>query len=109
METIPQTPASPAIESDNSALSVERRRRIVELAVADGSVRVCVLSQRFGVSEVTIRADLRALAAEGALIRTRGGAIAQSEPGLSVAFGQRTLHNHAQKQRIGRAAAAMVQ
>lgn len=108
METLPEhLPASVPLESDNSQLSVERRRRIVELAVAEGSVRVFALSQRFGVSEVTIRADLRALAADGALIRTRGGAIAPSET-LSTAFSLRALHNHAQKQGIGRAAAALV-
>src|ERR1700733_15328248 len=107
METAPPHPPSPDLESDDSPLSMERRRRIVELAVAEGSVRVLALSQRFGVSEVTIRADLRALAADGALVRTRGGAIAQTET-LSTAFGLRAHHNHGQKQRIGRAAAALV-
>jgi DeoR family transcriptional regulator of aga operon len=108
MDDLPRHPSqSLTDESDNPQLSVERRRRIVELAVAEGSVRVGALSQRFGVSEVTIRADLRALAADGALLRTRGGAIAQTET-LSTAFGLRAHYNHAQKQLIGRAAAALV-
>src|ERR1700726_1729270 len=108
MKAPPAPLSEPEVEGDASPLAIERRRRIVELAVAHGSVRVGALGQLFGVSEVTIRTDLRQLAAEGLLVRTRGGAIAQTQTGLSIAFGQRAQHSQSEKPRIGRAAAAMV-
>ena len=54
----------------------ERRRAIAELVQAQGRATVAELRQRFGVSEVTIRADLQALAEQKLLVRTHGGAVA---------------------------------
>jgi DeoR family transcriptional regulator of aga operon len=68
---------------------------------------VAELSERFKTSLVTIRADLAALAADGALVRTRGGALPlrdEEEVPLNV---KQTLHQE-QKQRIAAAAAAMI-
>lgn len=41
--------------------SFERRNKIVEMVNMQGSVLVLDLSNLFGISEVTIRADLRLL------------------------------------------------
>ena len=54
----------------------ERRERIAAQLAADGVATVAELSRRFGVSEVTIRADLRALESARLVRRTRGGAVA---------------------------------
>ena len=53
----------------------ERRKRIVEWVNDNGHTRVETLASQFNASEVTIRKDLTALAAQGALIRQFGGAV----------------------------------
>jgi predicted ArsR family transcriptional regulator len=45
--------------------SFERRNKIVDLVNAQGSVMVLDLSNMFGISEVTIRTDLRLLEEKG--------------------------------------------
>jgi DeoR family galactitol utilization operon repressor len=54
--------------------SFERRNKIVDLVQQNGSILVSDLSNSFGISEVTIRADLRLLEEKGLLIRFHGGA-----------------------------------
>ena len=67
----------------------ERRKRIVEWVNDNGHTRVETLASQFNASEVTIRKDLTALAAQGALIRQFGGAVpavssvASSIPGFT--------------------------
>lgn len=90
-------------------LPAERHRRIQELLRERRVVRVSVLSESMGVSEVTIRRDLEALERRGLLERTHGGAVAthwmRSEPGYLEAISSNTD----EKRAIGRAAAAMVE
>jgi DeoR family transcriptional regulator, aga operon transcriptional repressor len=52
-----------------------RREKIASMLRSAGSVQVPVLAERFGVSEVTIRNDLKFLDDLGVSIRTYGGAI----------------------------------
>lgn len=54
--------------------SFERRNKIVDLVNAQGSVMVLDLSNMFGISEVTIRTDLRLLEEKGLVTRFHGGA-----------------------------------
>lgn len=85
----------------------ERRQAIVAAIEEAGELSVAELSARFGVSEVTIRGDLKALSAQGLLQRTRGGALAPHVlPELS--FDVRQQQRSAEKARIGRAAAALI-
>lgn len=73
-----------------------------------GRVAVAELSQQYGVSEVTIRADLQTLADGGLVVRTHGGAIASGsglyELSLTKRLGQQVL----QKSHIAAAAARLV-
>ena len=89
-------------------LSEERRRKILELIEKDGRVTVTGLVQRLGVSSVTARADLDMLAGNGALVRSHGGAVRLLNPvhDYPVSF-KKTLH-HAEKVRIGQAAARLL-
>jgi DeoR family transcriptional regulator, aga operon transcriptional repressor len=52
----------------------QRRREILQRLLSDGHVRASDLSDRFGVNGSTIRRDLEALAQDGYLHRTHGGA-----------------------------------
>jgi len=88
----------------------ERRQRILQLLREQGRVMVAELSRQFGVSEVTVRGDLQALASEGKLIRTHGGAVpvpaVSSEEDLRLESRQR--QHPQEKSVIGAAAADLV-
>lgn len=73
-----------------------------------GRASVTELSQQFGVSEVTIRADLQALTERNLIVRTHGGAIAAPRGPNELSLATRRQQQVAEKSRIGVAAAAMV-
>ena len=67
------------------------------------------LSQKFGVSEVTVRSDLQVLTQQGKILRTHGGAV-PAAPGLEDLRLERRRHQHPQeKGHIGAAAARMIE
>ncbi len=86
----------------------ERRRRIMELLDSQERVTVEELVGRFSVSAVTIRGDLDALAEAGLLIRSHGGALKRDESADDVPIAVKETQNHAEKVRIGQAAAQMI-
>lgn len=63
---------------DGEELPLERRQIILKRLQRDGKVLAADLSVEFGVSEDTIRRDLRDLASSGALLRVHGGALPRS-------------------------------
>jgi DeoR/GlpR family transcriptional regulator of sugar metabolism len=75
----------------------------------EGRVSVADLSQRLSFSSATIRSDLEALATQGLLLRTHGGAIASDRSDQELSFDVRRRLHADQKKRIGAAAAAMVE
>ncbi len=86
----------------------ERRQAIIRALEDAGQLSVVALSERFDVSEVTIRADLQALSDQGLIQRVRGGAMIVSVlPDLS--YEVRMQLNAAQKAKIGQMAASMVE
>jgi len=56
-------------------LSSQRKQQILAILAAEKQVMSSELSQRFNVSEDSVRRDLRELAAEGLLQRVHGGAL----------------------------------
>ena len=86
----------------------ERRQSILELVDQTGRVTVAELGQRFGVSDVTIRSDLQALADRKFLLRTHGGAVPAATGAAEMAFALRRQRKVREKQRIGQAGAALV-
>jgi DeoR/GlpR family transcriptional regulator of sugar metabolism len=91
-----------------AAFAGERQREIARLVDEQGRARVTELAERFGVSAVTIRKDLEALAEADRIIRTHGGAIAaRMRPG-DIAFDVRDRQQRAEKEAIAVAAAAHV-
>jgi DeoR/GlpR family transcriptional regulator of sugar metabolism len=89
-------------------LREERQSRILQEVQAHRQATAVELSQIFGVSEITIRRDLREMADEGLVRRTHGGAVtvqsSQSEPPVL----QRMTYNQEYKKNIGRVAAGLV-
>jgi DeoR family galactitol utilization operon repressor len=83
---------------------VDRKRTILKLLSERGSLSVSLLSRELGVSEVTVRSDLKELEEQGYLVRSRGGAY----PALHQSIVERQQLNIAAKTRIARAAAALV-
>ena len=86
----------------------ERRQEILKRVSRDGRASVAELSQELGVSEVTIRVDLQALADRKLIIRTHGGAIPTGGAMYELALAMRRERQVQEKSRIGQAAAAMV-
>ncbi|WP_175907530.1 MULTISPECIES: DeoR/GlpR family DNA-binding transcription regulator [Burkholderia] len=87
-------------------LTTQRKKAILDALARDGQVLAVELSAQFGVSEDTIRRDLRELAAEGLLQRVHGGALPAS-PAVAP-FAQREALETAEKRRIARRAAQMI-
>lgn len=87
----------------------ERRRLIVDLVELQGRATVEELATRFGTSTVTIRADLDALARSSAIARSHGGALPVASATNDTPLNIKETRWHAQKLRIGHAAAKMIQ
>ena len=81
----------------------ERFGRILELLAGDGSVAVGDLARDLGVSEATIRRDLRALDEQRLLARSHGGAVAQGTL-YELPVRYRTGRQREEKRQIARAA-----
>ena len=96
-----EAPAHPRLRKD------ERRAQIVLELRLRPHVRIGELAAQFGVSSETVRRDVEALAAEGLVSRSHGGATARAHghyPGLD----ERSTARVPERERIGRRAAALV-
>ena len=91
-------------------LSETRRLSIVNLLAHDltKAVSVAELSERLGVSEMTIRRDLDWLARRSLATRVHGGAVAFQGPEIEKAFSDRLGDSRPQKKSVGWAAAQLV-
>ncbi|MER3482713.1 MAG: DeoR family transcriptional regulator, partial [Meiothermus sp.] len=88
-------------------LTQQRKQHILETLRRDGQIVAKSLSRELGLSEDTIRRDLRELAAKGLLQRVHGGALPAS-PAMVDFAGRQRLAPEA-KTAIGKAAAKLVQ
>src|SRR6185369_16674427 len=89
-------------------LAHERKKRILEVVGSEGRAVASELSQKFGVSEDTIRRDLRELAGEGLLHRVHGGALPLPKAPIPIAYHARAEQSPAAKSAIGRAASELL-
>jgi DeoR/GlpR family transcriptional regulator of sugar metabolism len=90
-------------------IPAERQHRIQRFAEESGIVSVADLGALLGVSEITVRRDLAVLERRGILERTRGGAICTHQKRVETLFSEKGLNRRAEKQAIGRAAAALIE
>ena len=89
-------------------MKVARRREAMLQAVLSGMTDVSALCEHFGMSEATVRRDLRALADEGLILRTYGGAASVSVHAPEESLEERRHSFQAEKDAIGLAAARHV-
>lgn len=90
-------------------LAQQRQAAILGRVRATGGVRVSELAGEYGVSDMTIRRDLEALADRGLLAKVHGGATTVSpgsahEPG----FAAKSVRQQAEKQAVAVRAASLV-
>lgn len=89
---------------------LKRQTKILETLAKEGEVSVTKLSEILGVSEVTVRTDLKRLAKEGRVLRTHGKAqLLEERVKQEVNFQQRKAQNLEKKRLIGIAAARLVE
>jgi len=88
-------------------LSGQRKQAIIALLASEKQVQSRDLSQRFGVSEDSVRRDLREMAAEGLLQRVHGGALPVSA--ALAGFETRKSVQTDSKRAIAQKAVALIQ
>lgn len=88
-------------------LTSQRKKLILEKLALSGQVQSRQLSEDFGVSEDTVRRDLRELAAEGQLQRVHGGALPASA--ATATFGERKTLQLDSKRAVARKGASLIE
>ncbi|MEV7872247.1 DeoR/GlpR family DNA-binding transcription regulator [Streptomyces sp. NPDC088124] len=86
----------------------ERHTALLELLTERHQVEVEAVAAELGVSVATVRRDLDHLAEQQLLTRTRGGAVAHSVA-YELPLRYKAVRHASEKERIARAAAAMVE
>jgi len=85
----------------------QRERLILEQLKETGTARVEALAAQLGVTDETIRRNLKRLQAQGLVTRVHGGVVLK-DWGPEASFAQRMVHNPAAKRRIGEGVARML-
>lgn len=103
-------PGAPAPLRPMNELAPQRQARILDAVRRAGAVRVSDLTRLLGVSDMTIRRDLDALAGQGLIAKVHGGATAlqgpsTEEPGFEV----KSVRELGEKRAIARRAAHLIQ
>lgn len=87
----------------------ERHRELTRLLERAGRLSVTQICAHFGISEATARRDLEALSDQGLIQRVHGGAVLVRQAAPEEPILRRSHDQEQEKERIGRAAAALVQ
>ena len=86
----------------------DRRHAILSRVAEDATIRVGELAGDLGVSEMTIRRDIRRLERDGFIRQTYGGATAHVTRSFDISFNARALLAGREKRLIGMRAAGLV-
>jgi DeoR/GlpR family transcriptional regulator of sugar metabolism len=90
-------------------LARHRQSLILQAVRSDGSARVSDLTQRLGVSDMTIRRDLEVLAKDGLVEKVHGGAVLPGTPAShDPGFEAKLVLERPEKTAIARTAASLV-
>ncbi|MCE5197406.1 MAG: DeoR/GlpR family DNA-binding transcription regulator [Armatimonadota bacterium] len=90
--------------SGNGMIAAERRLKIYNWALENGSVNVTALAEMLGVGPDTIRRDLDELDREGKVVRSHGGAIVKETGAVRPSYSQTRNERSCEKSWIGRVA-----
>jgi DeoR family transcriptional regulator of aga operon len=93
----------------DSLSSFERQRDLTRLLERTGRLSVAQICEQFSISEATARRDLEALAEQGLIQRVYGGAVLVRQAAPEEPILRRSHEQEAEKERIGRATAALIQ
>ncbi|HCZ8663098.1 DeoR/GlpR family DNA-binding transcription regulator [Citrobacter sp. ESY80] len=93
----------------SNSLTIERRNKLAQILIAEGSVKVGKIAEMFGVSTETIRKDLIYLDKKGIATKGHGGAIASGNIlAIEQPLAQKT-HEHLQlKEQIAQLAIQLI-
>jgi len=97
------------LDQEFTHMKVTRRREAMLQAVLGGMTDVATLCEHFGMSEATVRRDLRALASDRRILRTYGGAAAVGAHEREPSLEERRSSSQEQKEAIAQAASAFVE
>jgi DeoR/GlpR family transcriptional regulator of sugar metabolism len=90
-------------------IAEERRLKILEALGVRRTLTVKELAEMFGVSEDTVRQDLRVLEKQGLLRRIYGGASRVKTSNVEIPVGLREITNREVKEAIGKEAAKIIE
>lgn len=90
-------------------LAIERKNEILTILQKEQRVLVAELSQRYNVTEETIRRDLEKLEKEGFVKKTYGGAVLNKNSTIDMPLKIREKTNRKEKQRIAQKVASMIE
>ena len=92
----------------NSISSFERQQELTRLLERTGRLSVAQICEQFNISEATARRDLETLSEQGLVQRVHGGAILVRQAAPEEPILRRSHEQEDEKERIGRATAALV-
>lgn len=91
-------------------LSTEQRRdEIISIIHSKGKVKVSELSERYGISEVSIRKDLEFLELQGHLSRIHGGAVGLNKLYVNMDLTERFKTNSAAKKKLAKLTLSLIE
>lgn len=90
-------------------LAIERKNEILETLQREQRVLVAELSQKYKVTEETIRRDLEKLEQEGFVKKTYGGAVLNKNTGIDLPLRIREKTNRKEKQVIASKVAELIE
>ena len=92
----------------NTLSGYERQRELFRLVGRTGRLSIAQICEQFNISEATARRDLEVLSRQGLIQRVHGGGILVYSATLEEPVLRRSHEQEQEKERIGRAAAALV-
>src|SRR4051812_5029604 len=108
-EALERAAAGRAASQSRHARLLARRQSMAQMVVAEGTVRIEAITERFGISLMTAHRDLDELVSRGLLRKTRGVVSAAPNSLIESSDAYRAQRQAAEKRAIARAAAAFVE
>lgn len=85
-----------------------RRKKIIQILNERKQLIISHISKELGVSEGTLRNDLKILEEEGFLVKTHGGAVLPARYDSSLKFSSRLEQNQSEKNKLSNAALTLI-